>query len=81
MISKSFSMQDELKSCYIFLDTGDTPQVVAKYVLDQSSYTFIYGKSYLELNDSFELDPINLPFIQPNAPYIKRWIRKFEQLL
>jgi serine/threonine-protein kinase HipA len=70
MTSKSFSMQDELKSCYIFLDTGDTPQVVAKYVLDQSSYTFIYGKSYLELNDSFELDPINLPFIQPNTPYV-----------
>ncbi|WP_257232190.1 type II toxin-antitoxin system HipA family toxin [Acinetobacter sp. YH01020] len=69
MTSKNLSMQEEIKSCYIFLDTGDTPQVVAQYALKDSIYNFIYGKSYLDLNNSFELDPINLPFITPNTAY------------
>lgn len=47
MTSKNLSMQEEIKSCYIFLDTGDTPQVVAQYALKDSIYNFIYGKSYL----------------------------------
>lgn len=70
-------MTNEFKSCYIFLDFGDSPKIVAQYAYDQAVYSFMYGKTYLERERSFELDPINLPFVYPNTPYTTSDINGF----
>lgn len=57
---------DEIKSCYIFLDVGDQPIVVAQYSFDKPIYRFIYGATYIINPKAFALDPINMPFLAPN---------------
>lgn len=57
---------DEVKSCYVFLDVGDKPTIVAQYSFDKPIYRFIYGASYIQNPKAFALDPINMPFLNPN---------------
>lgn len=57
----------EIKSCYVFLDIGPSPIVVANYRTDQGKYKFTYGQSYLSREDKFALDPLNLTFQYPNS--------------
>lgn len=56
----------EIKSCYIFLDVGEKPIVVAQYSYDQPIYRFIYGATYIRNPQAFALDPINMSFLDPN---------------
>ncbi|MFW2013705.1 type II toxin-antitoxin system HipA family toxin [Acinetobacter bereziniae] len=56
----------EIKTCYIFLDIGDKPIIVAQCSFDQPIYRFIYGLTYIGNPKAFALDPINMPFIHPN---------------
>lgn len=62
-------MQEEVKSCYLYLDTGDSAQIVARYSLIDSRYEFLYGKSYLGSTNGFPIDPLHLPFLIPNRPF------------
>lgn len=61
---------DEIKSCYIFLDIGSEPKVVAKYAFEKPNYFFRYGKSYINDSSAFALDPLHLPFDVANPERI-----------
>lgn len=61
---------NEINSCYVFLDIGSSPIIVANYRLDQGKYKFTYGQSYLSREDKFALDPLNLAFTYPNTELV-----------
>lgn len=56
----------EVQSCYVFLDVGDEPTIIAQYSFDKPIYRFIYGATYASNPKAFALDPINMPFLNPN---------------
>lgn len=60
----------EIQSCYVFLDIGPSPIIVASYRLDQGKYKLTYGQSYLSREDKFALDPLNLAFQYPNTEVV-----------
>lgn len=51
---------DEVKGCYVFIDTGSQPTISAHYSYEKPIYRFLYGQSYLQRADAFPLDPLNL---------------------
>jgi len=60
---------DEVKGCYVFIDTGSQPTIAAHYSYEKPIYRFLYGQSYLQRADAFPLDPLNLSFQSYNKPY------------
>ena len=57
----------DIQTAYVFIEGLDVePVICGAYQLDQSTNTgyFGYGKSYLDRDDAFPLDLINLPLVQ-----------------
>ncbi len=54
---------DEVKEGWVFVDMpGESePVLAARIVIDDGAGRFVYGRSYLDRDDAFPLDPVNLP--------------------
>lgn len=52
-------------STFVFVQIPDSEEVVVagRYVLEEGVGSFVYGRSYLEREDAFALDPRNLPLV------------------